>query len=110
MDFINSIQFLGLFGFPSDLELSNSFTNLIGGIVSATLLNVVQKIERIWMDILCGFITSTIEATRVLESRPWPVADRPSGGRGPSGPVVRTLWPPSTDSPDPDRAMHFFSL
>jgi hypothetical protein len=35
-----------------------------------------------------------IEATRVLESRPWTVADRPPGGRGPSGPVawtVRTL-------------------
>jgi hypothetical protein len=73
-------------------------------------MNVVQKFERIWMDILCGFITSTIEAIRVLESRPWPVANRPPGGREPSGPVARTVRPPSVDSPDPDRAMHFFSL
>ena len=73
-------------------------------------MNVVQKFERIWMDILCGFITSTIVATRVLESRPWPVADRLPGGCGPSGPVAQTVQPPSADSPDPDRAMHFFSL
>ena len=73
-------------------------------------MNVVQKFERIWMDILCGFITSTIEATRVLESRPWPVADHPPGGHGLSGPVARTVRPPSADSPDPDRAMHFFSI
>jgi hypothetical protein len=51
-----------------------------------------------------------IEATRVLESRPWPVADRPPSGRGLSGPVARTVRPTSADSPDPDRAMHFFSL
>jgi hypothetical protein len=73
-------------------------------------MNVVQKFERIWMDIPCGFITSTIEATRVLESRPWPVADRSPGGRGLSGPMARTVRPLSTDSPDPDRAMHCFSL
>jgi hypothetical protein len=73
-------------------------------------LNVVQKFERVWMDILCGFIISMIEATRVLGSRPWPVADRPPGGRGPSGPVAWTVRPPpSADSLDPDRAMHFFS-
>jgi hypothetical protein len=32
-----------------------------------------------------------IEATRVLGSRHWTVADRPPGGRGPSGPVARTV-------------------
>jgi hypothetical protein len=73
-------------------------------------MNVMQKFERVWMDILCGIIISTIEATRVLESRPCPVADRPPGGRGPFGHVARTVRPPSADSPDPDRAMHFFSL
>ena len=62
------------------------------------------------MYILCGFITSTIVATRVLKSRPWPVTNRPPGGRRPSRPVARTVRPPSADSPDPDRAMHFFSL
>jgi hypothetical protein len=72
-------------------------------------MNVVQKFERVWMDILYRFIISMIEATRVLGSRPWPVADRSPGGRGPSGPVARTVRPPSTDSPNPDRAMHFFS-
>jgi hypothetical protein len=54
-------------------------------------MNVVQKFERIWMDILCGFITSTIEATRVLGSRPWPVADRPDLWHGQSGPLARTV-------------------
>jgi hypothetical protein len=73
-------------------------------------MNVMQKFKCIWMDILCGIIIATIEATRVLGSRPWPVADRPPDGRGPSGPVARTVRPPSADSPDPDRAMHFFSL
>jgi hypothetical protein len=73
-------------------------------------MNVVQKFERIWMNILYGFITSTNVATRVLGSRPWPVADRPPGGRGSSGPVARTVRPPSADSPDPDKEMHFFSL
>ena len=72
------------------------------------IMNVVQKFERVWMDILCGIDISMIEVTRVLES--WPVADRPSGGRGPSGHVARTVRPPSADSPDPDRALHFFSL
>jgi hypothetical protein len=51
-----------------------------------------------------------IEATRVLESRPWTVADRPPGGRGPSGPVARTVRPSSADSPDPGRELHFLSL
>jgi hypothetical protein len=51
-----------------------------------------------------------IEATRVLGSHPWTVADRPPGGRGPSGPVARTVQPSSTDSPDPDRELHFLSL
>jgi hypothetical protein len=64
-------------------------------------MNVVQKFERVWMDILCGFITSTIESTRVLESRPWSVADRPPGGRGPSGPVARTVRTCGADSPTP---------
>jgi hypothetical protein len=73
-------------------------------------MNVVQKFEHVWMDILYGIIISTIEATMVLESRPWPVAGRPPVGRGPSGPVARTVRPPSAGSPDPDRAMHFFSL
>jgi len=36
MDFIKSLQFWDYSDFLSDLELSNSFTNLIGGIVSAT--------------------------------------------------------------------------
>jgi hypothetical protein len=72
-------------------------------------MNVVQKFERVWMDILCRFIISMIEATRVLGSHPWPVADRSPGGRGSSGPVARTVRPPSADSLNPDRAMHFFS-
>jgi hypothetical protein len=46
-------------------------------------MNVVQKFECVWMDIFCGIDISMIEATRVLESHPWPVADRPLGGRGP---------------------------
>ena len=73
-------------------------------------MNVMQKFERVWMDILCGIIISTIEATRVLESRPCPVADRPPGGRGPSGPLARTVRPPSADRPDPSRAMQFYSF
>jgi hypothetical protein len=36
MDFIKSLQFWDYLDFLSDLELSNSFTHLIGGIVSAT--------------------------------------------------------------------------
>jgi hypothetical protein len=68
-------------------------------------MNVVQKFERVWMDIFYGIDISTIEVTRVLESRPWPVADRPDLWRGQSGPLARTVR-----SLDPDRAMHFFSL
>jgi hypothetical protein len=45
------------------------------------IMNVAQKFERVWMDIFCGIDISTIKATRVLESRPWSVADRPPGGR-----------------------------
>jgi hypothetical protein len=51
-----------------------------------------------------------IEAARVLENRPWTVADRPPGGRGPFGPVARTVRTSSADSPDPDRELHFLSL
>jgi hypothetical protein len=36
MDLIKSLQLWDYLGFLSDLELSNSFTNLIGGISSAT--------------------------------------------------------------------------
>jgi hypothetical protein len=74
------------------------------------IMNVVQTFEHVWMDIFCRIDISTIEATRVLESRPWPVADRPPGGRGSSGPVARTVQHPSADNPDPDRALQFFSL
>jgi hypothetical protein len=49
-------------------------------------------------------------AARVLENRPWMVADRPPGGRGQSGPLARTVRPPSADSPDPIRKLHFLSL
>ena len=44
MDFIKSIQFWDYSDFLSDLELSNSFTNLIGGIVSATRYECCAKI------------------------------------------------------------------
>jgi hypothetical protein len=43
MDFIKSLQFWDYLDFLSDLELSNSFTNLIGGIVSATLHEYCAK-------------------------------------------------------------------
>jgi hypothetical protein len=36
-----------------------------------------------------------IGAARVLENRPWTVADRPPGGRGQSGPLARTVRTPS---------------
>jgi hypothetical protein len=74
------------------------------------IVNVVQKFERVWMDIFCRFVDCMFEATRVLESRPWTVADHPPGGRGLSGPMARTVRPSSTDSPDPDRELHFLSL
>ena len=45
-----------------------------------------------------------------LKNRPWTVADRSPGGRGPSGPVAWTVRPSSADSPDPDRELHFLSL
>jgi hypothetical protein len=70
----------------------------------------VQNFELVWMDILCEIINSTIEAARVLENRPWSVADRPLGGRGPSGPLARTVRPPSADRPDPNRAIQFYSF
>jgi hypothetical protein len=44
MDFIKSLQFWDYSDFLSDLELSNSFTNLIGGIVSATHYECCAKI------------------------------------------------------------------
>jgi hypothetical protein len=44
MDFIKSIQFWDYSDFLSDLKLSNSFTNLIGGIVSATRYECYAKI------------------------------------------------------------------
>jgi hypothetical protein len=44
MDFIKSLQFWDYSDFLSDLELSNGFTNLIGGIVSATLYECCAKI------------------------------------------------------------------
>jgi hypothetical protein len=91
MDFIKSLQIWDYSDFLSDLELSNSFTNMIGGIISATHYACCAKFERVWMDIFCGIDISMIEATRVLGSRLWPVADRPPGGRGPSGPVARTV-------------------
>jgi hypothetical protein len=56
-------------------------------------MNTVQNFELVWMDILCKIINSTFVAARVLESRPWSVADRPPGGRGPSGPLARTVRP-----------------
>jgi hypothetical protein len=48
------------------------------------IMNVVQKFEPVWMDIFYGIDISMFEATRVLESRPWSVANRPPGERGPS--------------------------
>jgi hypothetical protein len=44
MDFIKSLQFWDYWDFLSDLELSNSFTNPIGGIVSATHYECCAKI------------------------------------------------------------------
>jgi hypothetical protein len=80
------------------------------GLLVLLTMNVVQNFELVWMDILCEIINSTIEAARVLESRPWSVVDRPPGGRGPSGPLARTVRPPSADRPDPGRAMQFYSF
>jgi hypothetical protein len=56
-------------------------------------VTAVQNFELVWMDILCKIINSTFVADRVLESRPWSVADCPPGGRGPSGPLARTVRP-----------------
>jgi hypothetical protein len=44
IDFIKSLQFWDYLDFLSDLELSNSFTNMIGGIVSATHYECCAKI------------------------------------------------------------------
>jgi hypothetical protein len=54
-------------------------------------MNAVQNFELVWMDILREIINSTIEVARVLESRPWSVADRPDLWRGQSAPLVRTV-------------------
>jgi hypothetical protein len=62
------------------------------------------------MVIFCRINVWVIGATRVLENRPWTVADRPPCGRGPSGPLAWIVWPPSVDSPDPDRKLKFLSL
>jgi hypothetical protein len=56
------------------------------GLLVLLTVNAVQNFELVWMDILCKIINSTFVAARVLESRPWSVADHPPGGRGPSGP------------------------
>jgi hypothetical protein len=80
------------------------------GLLILLSLNAVQNFDLVWMDILCEIIDSTIEATRVLESRPWSVADRPPSGRGPSGHLARTVRHPSADRPDPGRAMQFYSF
>jgi hypothetical protein len=44
MDFIKFLQTWDYSDFLSDLELSNSFTNLIGGIISATHCECCAKI------------------------------------------------------------------
>jgi hypothetical protein len=44
MDFIKSLQLWDYSDFLSDLELSNSFINLIGGIISATHYERCAKI------------------------------------------------------------------
>ena len=80
------------------------------GLLVLLTVNAVQNFELVWMDILCEIINSTIEVARVLVSRPWSVADRPPGGRGPSGPLARTVRPPSADRPDPGRALQFHSF
>ena len=49
-------------------------------------MNVVQNFELGWMGILYTILTSTFVAARVLRSCPWSDAERPPGGRGPSGP------------------------
>ena len=56
------------------------------GLLVLLTVNAVQNFESVWMKVLCKIINSTFVAARVLWSRPWSVADRPPGGRGPSGP------------------------
>jgi hypothetical protein len=80
------------------------------GLLVLLSVNAVQNFEPVWMDILCKIINSTFVAARVLESRPWSVADRPPGGRGPFGPLARIVRPPSVDRPDPGIAMQFYSF
>jgi hypothetical protein len=43
-------------------------------------------------------------------SRHWSVVDRPPSGRGPSGPLARTVRPPSADRPNPGRALQVLIL
>jgi hypothetical protein len=74
------------------------------------IVNVVQKFERVWMVIFYRIVDWMDGAARVLENRPWSVADRPPGWRGQSGPLTRTVRPPSADSPAPDRKLHFLYL
>ena len=80
------------------------------GFLVLLTVSAVQNFELVWMGILCKIINSTFVVARVLWSRPWSVADRPHGGRGPSGPLARTVRPPSADRPDPGRAMQFYSF
>ena len=74
------------------------------------IVNMVQKFEWIWMVIFCRIIDWMDGAARVLENRPWTVADRPPGGRGQSGPLARTVRPPSAVGPALDRELHLLSL
>jgi hypothetical protein len=41
--------------------------------------NAVQKFERVWMVIVCRIVDWKDGAARVLENRPWTVADRLPG-------------------------------
>jgi hypothetical protein len=96
--------------FLSDLELSNGFTNLIGGIASATHCECCAKI---WTSLDGYFLPNcwlSDWGLGFLKNHPWTVVDRPQGGRGPSGSVARTVRPSSVDSPDTDRELHFLSL
>ena len=57
------------------------------------IVNVVQKFERVWMVIFYRIVDWMDGAARVLENRPWTVADRPPGWRGQSEPLARTVRP-----------------
>jgi hypothetical protein len=56
MDFIIFFQIWDYSDFHFDLELSNRFTNLIGGLLVLLIVNVVQKFEQVWLDIFCGIV------------------------------------------------------